>query len=233
MQVLSGHIASVTCGRWTPDGKKVVTCSEDSTLILWDPRDGSVIHKLVASDARFSLDDGINCLSVNPTSTVAIVGGASGGLRAVSLTAGQVLAQMQGHVEGSSVEAIAYSEVPIVGAASVVVIVSVGTDGRVCTWEANTFKLRATGTHEDAVTSLAFSPGTTTFVTGSADKTLKIWDYRTGACEKTLLGHRDVIHGCSVSKDGKMIISGGEDGAVKCFRPDEVDSAGHQVTMEE
>jgi len=233
MQVLTGHIASVTCGRWTPDGKKVVTCSEDSTFILWDPRDGSVIHKLVASDARFNLDDGINCLSINPTSTVAILGGAAGGIRAVSLNAGQVLAQMQGHAEGSSVEAIAYSEVPIVGAASVVVIVSVATDGRVCTWEANTFKLRATGTHEDAVTSLAFSPGTTTFVTGSADKTVKMWDYRTGACLKTMLGHRDVIHGCAMSNDGKLVISGGEDGTVKSFRPDEVESAGPPVAMEE
>jgi ribosome assembly protein SQT1 len=74
---------------------------------------------------------------------------------------------------------------------------------------------------QDAVTSLAFSPGTTTFVTGSADKTLKIWDYRRGSCEKTLLGHRDVIHSCAVSKDGSLLISGGEDGVVKVFRPRE------------
>lgn len=74
---------------------------------------------------------------------------------------------------------------------------------------------------QDAVTSLAFSPGTTTFVTGSADKTVKVWDYRRGTVVKTLLGHRDVIHSCAVSKDGSLIVSGSEDGVAKTFRPKE------------
>lgn len=59
---------------------------------------------------------------------------------------------MSGHEDGASVEAVAFSEVPISGAASVTVVVSVGTDGRVCTWEANTFKLRSTGLHEVCLT---------------------------------------------------------------------------------
>lgn len=200
-----------------------MTCSEDSMLILWDPRNGSALHKLTAADARFRLDGGINALAINPASTVAIVGGAEGGLRAVNLVQGTVLAQMSGHEDGASIEAVAFSEVPTgVGqTATVTVVVSVGTDGRVCTWEANTFKLRTTGSHEDAVTSLAFSPGTTTFVTGSADKTLKVWDYRRGSCLKTLLGHRDVIHSCAVSKDGTLVVSGAEDGVAKVFRPNE------------
>ncbi|KAM0786878.1 hypothetical protein ACM66B_002303 [Microbotryomycetes sp. NB124-2] len=219
MHVLSGHTAPVTCGRFTPDGKRIVTCSEDSTLIYWDPRTGEAIHKITASDARFRLEAGINAVAVNPASTVAVVAGAEGGMRAVNLVQGTVLQQMEGHEEGASIEAVAFSEVPTVGAASLTVLVSVGTDGRVCTWEASTFKLRSTGSHEDAVTSLAFAPGTTTFVTASADKTLKVWDYRRGTTIKTLLGPRDVIHACAVSKDGKLVISGSEDGMVKVFKP--------------
>ncbi|KAM0750451.1 WD40 repeat-like protein [Meredithblackwellia eburnea MCA 4105] len=214
LHVLSGHIASVTCGQFTPDGKKIVTCSEDSTLILWDPRTGEPIHKLLPSDARFRLEGGINSLAVNPAGTVAICGGgADGGLRAVNLVQGTVLAQMVGHEDDASIEAVAFSEIPTIGQASVTVVVSAGTDGRVCTWEANSFKLRSTGTHEDAVTSLSFAPNTTHFITGSADRTLKVWDYRRGTCEQTLLGHRDVINSCSVSRDGKLVVSGGDDGA--------------------
>ncbi|KAK4702953.1 ribosome assembly protein SQT1, partial [Phenoliferia sp. Uapishka_3] len=230
LHVLSGHIDSVTCGRFTPDGlfslfiegyisnavlaksgKKIVTCSADSVLILWDPRTGEAVHKLLPADARFRLDGGINAVAINTAGTVAICGGAQGGLRAVNLVQGTVLAQMAGHEDGSSIEAVAFSEVPVSGAASVTVLVSVGTDGRVCTWEANNFKLRSTGLHEDAVTSIAFAPGTTHFVTASADKTLKVWDYRRGSCEQTLLGHRDVIHSCAISRDGKLIVSGGDD----------------------
>ncbi|GAA5995377.1 WD40 repeat domain-containing protein [Rhodotorula paludigena] len=223
MHVLSGHTSPVTCGRFTPDGKKILTASEDSTLILWDPRTGEPVHKLGAADARFRLEGGINCLAVNPASTVAIVGGAEGGLRAVNLVQGTVLAQLEGHEEGASIEQVAFNEIPTVGggaAASVTVVVSVGVDGRVCTWEASGFKLRSTGTHEDAVTSLSFSPHTPTFLTGSADKTLKLWDYRTGACLRTLLGNRDIVHAVSVSRDGRVAVSGSEDGSVRTFRLD-------------
>ncbi|GAA6008102.1 hypothetical protein JCM11491_001885 [Sporobolomyces phaffii] len=222
LHVLSGHVTSVTAGRFTPDGKKILTASEDSTLILWDPREGTPVHKLTGADARFKLESGINCLAINPASTVAILGGAEGGLRAVNLVSGTVLAQMSGHEEGASIEMVAFNEVPKTGgAAAVTVVVSVGTDGRVCTWEASSFRLRSTGSHEDAVTSLSFSPDTPRFLTGSADKTLKLWDYRTGTCVKTLLGNRDIVHAVSLSKDGKVLVSGSEDGSVRTFRPDE------------
>ncbi|BGP34881.1 60S ribosomal subunit assembly or modification protein [Rhodotorula toruloides] len=223
MHVLSGHMTPVTCGRFTPDGKKILTGSEDSTLILWDPRTGQPIHKLSPSDARFRLEGGINCLAINPASTVAVLGGAEGGLRAVNLVQGSVLAQMEGHEEGASIEMVAFNEIPTIGGASgasVTVIVSVGTDGRVCTWEASGFRLRITGSHEDAVTSLSFSPHTPTFLTGSADKTLKLWDYRTGSCLRTLLGNKDVVHAVSVSRDGRVAVSGSEDGSVRTFRLD-------------
>lgn len=120
-------------------------------MILWDPRTGQPVHKLSPSDARFRLEGGINCLAINPASTVAVLGGAEGGLRAVNLVQGSVLAQMEGHEEGASIEMVAFNEIPTIGGASgasVTVIVSVGTDGRVCTWEASGFRLRNTGTHE-------------------------------------------------------------------------------------
>ncbi|GAA6013333.1 hypothetical protein JCM10207_000858 [Rhodosporidiobolus poonsookiae] len=224
MHVLAGHTTAVTCGRFTPDGKKILTASEDSTLILWDPRTGSAEWKLTSTDARFALDGGINCLAINPASTVAILGGFAGGLRAVNLVKGEVLAQMEGHEADASVEQVAFNDVAagVGGQASVQVIVSVGTDGRVCTWEASGFRLRSTGSHEDAVTSLTFSPLPTApyFLTGSADKTLKLWDYRTGACLRTLLGNRDIVHAVAVSRDGRVAVSGSEDGSVRTFRLD-------------
>jgi len=184
-------MASVTAGRFTPDGKqptftifcvlssnfmqrltlclslsllstgkKILTASEDSTLILWDPREGTAIHKLLPTDARFKLESGINCLAINPASTVAILGGAEGGLRAVNLIQGTVLAQMTGHEEGASIEMVAFNEVPTVaGAAALSVVVSVGTDGRVCTWEASSFRLRSTDSHEVSFSSLSLFYG--------------------------------------------------------------------------
>jgi WD40 repeat protein len=46
MNLFSGHSSSVTAGQFTPDGKKIVSGSEDSSLIVWDPKNCATIFKL-------------------------------------------------------------------------------------------------------------------------------------------------------------------------------------------
>lgn len=45
-QVFSGHNGSVTCGRFTPDGRAVLTGGGegDCTLRVWDPKTGTCTH---------------------------------------------------------------------------------------------------------------------------------------------------------------------------------------------
>jgi WD40 repeat protein len=45
-------------------------------------------------------------------------------------------------------------------------------------------------------------------LSGSADKTLKVWDARTGACLLTLSGHADFVRACAWSPDGRRLLSG-------------------------
>jgi WD40 repeat protein len=47
--------------------------------------------------------------------------------------------------------------------------------------------------HEGAVTVARFSPDGQFIVSGSLDRTLKLWDVRTGRCYPTLASHSDVI----------------------------------------
>jgi WD40 repeat protein len=53
-------------------------------------------------------------------------------------------------------------------------------------------------------------------VSGSYDKTLKIWNTKTGKCEMTLKGHTDWVKCCSVLPDGS-IISGSFDKTIKVW----------------
>lgn len=46
MNVFSGHSSSVTTGQFTPDGKKIVSGSEDNSLIVWDPKSANSIYKI-------------------------------------------------------------------------------------------------------------------------------------------------------------------------------------------
>lgn len=162
MQVFAGHMGPVTCGEFTLDGKRIITADAEGTLIFWDPRSSTPVFKLTPTDARFALD-GITSLAVNPASTIAVVGGSSGGVRVISLSKGEVVGALAGHQEGESVEAVEFVELaapgPLSGAnpASGGVVVTGGTDGKACIWDLGTMRLRATLEHGVRITSICCS----------------------------------------------------------------------------
>jgi WD40 repeat protein len=62
--------------------------------------------------------------------------------------------------------------------------------------------------HKDSVTSAVFSPDGKLIVSGSHDRTVRIWDSETGRCLKTLFGHTQSISVVAFSPDGVLIASG-------------------------
>ena len=65
--------------------------------------------------------------------------------------------------------------------------------------------------HALHVLSVVFSPDGKLIVSGSGDKTLKIWDAETGQELETLKGHSEPIIAVLLSPDGKLIVSGSLD----------------------
>ncbi|CDO75557.1 hypothetical protein BN946_scf184883.g19 [Trametes cinnabarina] len=211
MQVFAGHMGPVTCGDFTADGKRIVTADGDGTLIYWDPRSPTPVFKLTSSDARFDLE-GITSLAINPASTLAVVGGASGGVRVVSLSKGEVVGALAGHKEGESVEAVEFVELApaapgVSPAASGGVVVTGATDGKACIWDLNTMRLRATLEHGDAVTSLHRLPPPKAhlIVSASVDRTLKTWDARTGTLVREHKGHHGPILQAALGLGGSVV----------------------------
>ena len=71
--------------------------------------------------------------------------------------------------------------------------------------------------HSGYVESVAYSPDGTKIISGSTDKTIKIWNANTGECLQTLEGHLDIIWSVAFSPDGTKIISGSDDTTIKIW----------------
>jgi len=78
------------------------------------------------------------------------------------------------------------------------------------------FKLTLKG-HLSAVTCVAISPDGRRVVSGSRDKTLKVWDVATGKCLATLKGHSNSVCSVAISPDGRRVASGSYDETVKVW----------------
>ena len=71
--------------------------------------------------------------------------------------------------------------------------------------------------HSSSVSSVAFSPDGQRVVSGSYDKTVRLWDSVTGAALQTLEGHSDWVNSVAFSPDGQRVVSGSDDETVRLW----------------
>jgi WD40 repeat protein/serine/threonine protein kinase len=65
--------------------------------------------------------------------------------------------------------------------------------------------------HSAPVTAVAFSPDGSTILTGSEDKTARLWDAATGKPRGSPLGHRHKVWAVAFSPNGKTVLTGSGD----------------------
>jgi WD40 repeat protein/serine/threonine protein kinase len=79
-------------------------------------------------------------------------------------------------------------------------------------WQRQThFEIQTLRGHSRVVSSVAFSTDGRRIVTGSWDKTAKVWDAATGRELLTLTGHSNAIWSVAFSRDDQRIVTGSED----------------------
>ena len=70
----------------------------------------------------------------------------------------------------------------------------------------------------DLVNSVAYSPGGRHIISGSSDRTIRIWDAETGAIVgNPLNGHTDWVWSVACSPNGRHIISGSRDRTIRIW----------------
>ncbi|NJM73169.1 MAG: protein kinase [Scytonema sp. RU_4_4] len=78
--------------------------------------------------------------------------------------------------------------------------------------------VRTLSGHTGSVWSVALSADGLTLVSGSEDKTIKIWHPNTGQLSRTLKAHSDSVRTVSLSSDGQTLVSGSGDDTIKIWQ---------------
>jgi WD40 repeat protein/tRNA A-37 threonylcarbamoyl transferase component Bud32 len=76
---------------------------------------------------------------------------------------------------------------------------------------------RTLSDHTDIVRAVAISPDGQMLVSGSYDRTIKLWSLRTGELLQTLTGHSHRVSCLAISPDGQLLASGSYDRTIKLW----------------
>ncbi|ORY32489.1 WD40 repeat-like protein [Rhizoclosmatium globosum] len=196
---LVGHSGVVYSVAFSPDGKTVVSGSNDKTVKVWSVETGECVKTIVGHSAL------VNCVVFLPDSKTVVSGSNDKTIKVWSVETGKCVKTF-GH--SGEVYSVAFSP---------------DYKTMVCGSFLETFKLWSVETgenfktfkgHKGGVSSIVFSPDGKTLVSRSNDRTVKIWSVETAECVKTL---PDAVSSIAVSPDSKTVISGAVDRTLKLW----------------
>ncbi|KAK7246441.1 hypothetical protein RIF29_41309 [Crotalaria pallida] len=204
LNMFAGHASSVTCGDFTPDGKIICTGSDDATLRIWNPKSGENIHVVRGHPYH---TEGLTCLAISSTSTLALTGSKDGSAHIVNITTGRVINTLTPRED--SIECVEFAPSNSWAAIG-------GMDRTMVIWDIEHSLSRGTCEHEDGVTCLGWL-GAWYVATGCVDGNVRLWDSRSGECVRTFRGHSDAIQSLSVSANRDYLVSASIDGTARIF----------------
>ena len=208
--ILARHTYAVNSVDFSPDGRKIVSASDDCTIKIWDAESGVLLQTLEENtsevrSATFS-PDGKKIVSVlyKWWETIKIWDAENSAL----------LQTLEGDTD--EVNSALFSP-------DGKKIVSVSGEN-IMIWDADTGIMNyyyLQGHTDDVnsdVNSIVFSPDGRKIVSASDDETIKIWDAENGVLLQTLEGHTDAVNSAVFSPDGRKIVSASLDCTIKIWK---------------
>ncbi len=198
---LWGHEAGVWSLDSDPAGNRLVSCSHDRTLRLWEIDTGREPHCFRGHSHS------VYGVAFHTSGTAIASGSRDGSVKVWDPELSGTPRVLIGHVgEINSLALDPEGKWVATG----------GNQGTIHTWDAATLEMaaRLTG-HRRAVGDLDFSPMGDRLVSASEDRTVRIWNPQTGEELMLLQGHGDQVLSVAFHPKRQILASGCKDGIVK------------------
>jgi WD40 repeat protein len=206
IKTFSGHTDFISSAVFTPDSKNIVSGSNDKTIRIWDVSSGRELQKFAVQNT------GIISVSVSPDGQYIVSCGFGNGesrthMKLWSISTGKEILEYKGYSAETAASFSPDSKFVI------------SRKSRVAAAFIITKEVydRAFHGHTDRVNSVHCSPDGKKIVTGSSDRTVRLWDFTSAKEMSILTGHTASVTSVAFSPDGKQIISGSMDNTLRLW----------------
>jgi len=211
-QKFEGHTNLLDGAIHLPGGQRMMTCSRDGSLRVWNLKSG----KQIGQEWR----DGNNrvwTIALSPDGKKVVSGSDDGLVRLWDMGTRKIIGKWTGHTR--TVRSVCWSR-------DGRQVVSGSEDGTVREWDVEKGEtiLGPIETGHQQVFTIVYSPDMTMFATGGygepnpdTDSAIKIWDLKTGKLAATLKGHTESVMCLAWTPDGKTLISGSLDHSIRTW----------------
>jgi len=206
--VLAGHTDGVWAARFSPDGSRILTNSDDGTARLWDIEGKQLAvlvgHTAEVRHAAFS-PDGSRIITVSRDDTVRLWD-----------SDGKPLAVLAGHTAWLSRATFSNDGSRII---------TTSADGTARLWDSAGNEVGVLAGHKDVVYGAEYSPDGSRIVTPSRDGTARLWD-SDGKPLAVLADHTDQVLNAGFSPDGSRVVTASHDHTARLW-----DSEGNEIAV--
>jgi len=196
-----GHTGRVRSVSWSPDGTRIASGSEDTTVQIWSP--GTFAGSLVRTYRRHLSE--VMSVSWSPDGTR--IASASKSVNIWDPNTGERM--LDYHADGALVSMVCWSP-------DGTRVASASRDGTVQVWNALTGETRLIYRgHAGRVHAVAWSPDGMSIASGGEDATVQVWDAGRGSHLFTLREHTRSVLSVAWNPTGSRIASGSQDKTVQ------------------